>query len=172
MLLPASDLGLITSHLSAHDGTMMKIKLYAKQTDNSKLQKLLNTQLGTMRSHVRIMMEMIDPEKSDFSSVPSLEELPKDQVDEGSKGSVNMDKHIALELKTMTESMAKDNFFSALKMKDTNVKKAHVDMALQQVDMLKDITEFLKEKEADSTPLGTSDEQKKVLNHFSHIMEE
>lgn len=34
------------------------------------------------------------------------------------------------------------------------------------------VTEFLKEIEADVTPMGTPDEQKKVMNHFSYMMEE
>ncbi|WP_286182740.1 hypothetical protein [Bacillus sp. ISL-55] len=31
MLLPASDLGLISTHLPAHDGMIMKVKLMARE---------------------------------------------------------------------------------------------------------------------------------------------
>lgn len=172
MLLPASDLGLITSHLPAHDGMLMKVKLLAKEAKDEKLINLLNLKAGIIRSHVRIMMDMLDPDKSGFEKIPDFDELPQNQFETTTRGSKKMDRHIAMEIKTSAEAMAKDNFVSALKMKDLKVKEAHIEMALQQVTLLEMITEFLKENEADVTPLGTVDEQKKVVNHFSHIMEE
>lgn len=172
MLLPASDLGLITTHLPAHDGMIMKVKLMAREAKDEKLIELLNIKVGILRSHVRIMMDMLDPQKNDFEKLPDFNELPQGQLETASRGSQQMDKHIAMEIKASTEAMAKDNFVSALKMKDPQVKQIHIEMALQQVKLLNMVTEFLKEIEADVTPMGTPDEQKKVLNHFSHIMEE
>lgn len=172
MLLPASDLGLIATHLPAHDGMIMKVKLLAKETKDEKLLELLNKKVGILRSHVRIMMDMIDPDKSEFKKLPDLNELPQGQLETASRGSQQMDKHIAMEIKASTEAMAKDNFVSALKMKDLQVKQTHIEMALQQVTMLKMVTELLKENGADVTPLVAPDEQKKVANHFSHMMEE
>lgn len=172
MLLPAPDLGLIASHLPAHDGMIMKVKLLANEAKDEKLLDLLNKKAGIMRSHVRIMMDMLDPDKSEFEKIPDFDELPQNQFETTTRGSKKMDRHIAMEIKASTEAMAKDNFVSALKMKDPKVKEAHIEMALQQVELLDMITEFLKENEADVTPLGTADEQKKVMNHFSHMMEE
>ena len=172
MLLPASDLGLITTHLPAHDGMIMKVKLMAKEAKDEKLLELLNKKVGLMRSHVRIMMDMLDPDQSDYEKLPDFDEVPQDQLETTTRGTEKMDRHIAMEIKASTEAMAKDNFVSALKMKDPKVKQTHVDMALQQVELLNMITEYLKENKADITPLGTAEEQKKVVNHFSHMMEE
>ncbi|GAM11956.1 hypothetical protein [Mesobacillus selenatarsenatis] len=172
MLLPASDLGLITSHLPAHDGMIMKVKLFAKEAKDEKLLELLNRKVGIMRCHVRIMMDMLDSDKSEFEKLPDFDELPQSQLETTTRGTQKMDKHIAMEIKASTEAMAKDNFVSALKMKDPKVKQIHIEMALQQVQLLKMVTEYLQENEADVTPLGTAEEQKKVVNHFSHMMEE
>lgn len=74
MFLSASDLGLIASHLSAHDGMIMKVKLIAREAKNEKLIKLLNTKVGILRSHMRIMMDMLDPQKSDFEKLSDFNE--------------------------------------------------------------------------------------------------
>ncbi|MFT9597461.1 hypothetical protein [Mesobacillus sp.] len=113
MLLPASDLGLITTHLPAHDGMIMKVKLLAKEAKDEKLIELLNKKVGIMRSHVRIMMDMLDPDKSDFEEMPGFDEIPQDQLETTTRGTQKMDRHIAMEIKASTEAMAKDNFVSA-----------------------------------------------------------
>lgn len=70
-----------------------------------------------------------------------------------------MEIHSALQAKATTQSIGMDNFISALKIKNPKVKTAHVEMALQQIQLLKEVTTFLKEKEAEVTPFSNPDEQ-------------
>jgi hypothetical protein len=173
MLLPASDIGLITSHLSAHDGLIMKLKMEEQMVESRQLKYILNKKLDLLRNHVRLMLEMVDPNINDFPNVPSLADLPTGDQPVGLAGnSSQMDKHIALETKTAAESMAMDNFISALKMKDPKVKHAHVQFALQDIDILKQVTEILKEMGGETIPLGTAEEQLKVIRHFEHTLNE
>lgn len=74
--------------------------------------------------------------------------------------------HLALEVKTTTQSMAINNFISALKMKNPDVEMAHVEMALQQFQLLMGVTEFIEENGAGVTPFSNAEEQHKVLEHF------
>lgn len=174
MLLPATDAGLLTSHLESHDGLIKNVKMHLKEVKNPVLHQILSLKLKTMRSHVTIMMEMIDPEKNDFSAVPPLEELENDLKKEKKefKTENEMEIHMALETKTSTESMAMDNFISALKMQNPQVKNAHVEMALQQMQILKSITKFLEENDAKITPFSSVEDQQKVLEHFKHMAKE
>jgi hypothetical protein len=89
---------------------------------------------------MRIMMDMLDPDKSEFEKLPDFNELLQVQLETLARGSQQMDKHFA--------------------------------MALQQMKLLNMVTEFLKENGADVTSQGTPDEQRKVMNHFSHMLEE
>ncbi len=173
MLLPATDMGLIATHLSAHDGLIAKIKMHEKKVENKELKYILNKKLDVLRSHVRLMMDMLDPSKSDFAEVPSFDELPSGNQSIGKFQNGNqLDKHIAVETKKAAESMALDNLIFALKMKDPKVKHAHVQFALQEIEIVKDVTEILKEMGAEITPLGTEEEQQKILKHFEHILKE
>ncbi|MDT0163561.1 hypothetical protein [Bacillus sp. AG4(2022)] len=173
MLVPATDMGLIATHLSAHDGLIAKIKMHEKKVESEELKYVLNKKLDLLRSHVRLMMEMLDPAKSDFQEVPSLDELPSGNQPVGKvQNASQLDKHIALETKKAAESMALDNFISALKMQDPKVKHAHVQFALQEIEIIKDVTEILKEVGAEITPLGTEEEQQKIMRHFEHILNE
>ncbi|MBT2690863.1 hypothetical protein J7I93_22245 [Bacillus sp. ISL-47] len=174
MLLPASDMGIITTHLSSHDGMIFKFKSHLKQVKNKQLRKILILQLGVLRSHTRIMLEMMNPDKSEFPELPALDHLPKEEDIQEIENENNpmSEVHIALEGKASGESMAQNNFFSALKMKDPKVKQIHVEMALQQVKIVEEITKFLKEQNADIIPLSNAEEQNKVIKHFQHIMGE
>lgn len=174
MLLPATDLGLINSHLSSHDGIIQKTKMQLKEVENPVLKQLLNTKLEALHNHVAVMLEVIDPEKEDFSEVPSVDKLSGDsdmkkkEVKTGRK----LEIHLALEAKTTAEQMAVDNMFSAVKMKEPKVKQAHLDMALQQTELLKGITKFLEENDAQVAPVSSVEEQNKVLEHYKHMKNE
>lgn len=174
MLLPAADIGIITSHLASHDGMIFKFKTHLKQVKNEQLSKILIKQLGVLRSHTRIMLEMMNPDKSEFPDLPTLKNLPKEEAIQGIENESNpmTEKHIALEAKASGESMAQNNFVSALKMKDPKVKQIHIEMALQQVQLVEEITQFLKELNAELVPLGTAEEQNKVIKHFQHVKKE
>lgn len=174
MLLPATDTGLITSHLESHDGLIEKVKMHLKEVENPILHHLLSLKLETMKSHVEVMLEMINPDKNDFSEVPPLDELSSNE-NHGKKEvkkANEMEIHLALEAKTTTQSMAMNNFISAIKMQNPKVKMTHVEMALQQMHLLMEVTKFLKENEAEVTPYSNPDEQQKVLEHFKHLMNE
>ncbi|UQX57149.1 hypothetical protein M5V91_28825 (plasmid) [Cytobacillus pseudoceanisediminis] len=120
------------------------------------------------------MLEIMDPDKSEFPELPKLDHLPKVETIQEieNESNPNAEKHIALEGKASAESMAQNNFVSALKMKDPKVKQIHIEMALQQVKIIEEITEFLKGQNAEIVPLGTAVEQNKVIKYFQHIIKE
>ncbi|AQQ54613.1 hypothetical protein [Planococcus lenghuensis] len=174
MLLPAADLGLISSHLSSHDGIIRKTKMQLKKVENPVLKQLFDAQLEALRNHVAVMLEMIDPDKEDFAEVPSVDKLSGDSKAKKKDAETGrkLEIHLALEAKATAQQMAVDNMFSAMKMKEPKVKQAHLDMAHQQVELAKGITAFLKENNAEVTPVSSAEEQKKVLDHFKHMKKE
>jgi len=59
-----------------------------------------------------------------------------------------------------------------LEMINPEVEATHVEMALQQMQLLKEVSKFLKENEAEVTPFNIPDEQQKVLEHYKHMWNE
>ncbi|AQQ55301.1 hypothetical protein [Planococcus lenghuensis] len=172
MLLPATDLGLINSHLSSHDGLIKKVEKQLEQVEHPVLTELLKGKLELLHNHVKVMMEIIDPNKTDYTEVPPVKVLNESLKEKDLKTKSDLEIHLALEVKTSTQSMSIDNFFSALKMKTPKVKQTHIEMALQQVKLTNSLIEFLKENKAEVMPFSSQEEQQKVLDHFAHMRNE
>lgn len=59
--LPATDLGLMAEHLTAHKGIINKLEVYHEKVTNSKLKEIIALQTDMMRVHVKVMLALINP---------------------------------------------------------------------------------------------------------------
>ncbi|UOQ94377.1 spore coat protein [Halobacillus shinanisalinarum] len=81
-------------------------------------------------------------------------------------------KWIALESHAASKSMAETNFTSALMMRDTNVRYAHIEMALQQITLQEGFAEVIKQRGWSFSPhVGVAD-QINTYQHFQTLFHE
>ena len=170
--LPAIDLGLMTEHLSAHEGVINKLKTYQTIITNNELRKIIKLQENVMQTHVWIMLALINPEYTGYVEVPSLSNY---QIKQNSKsGRIDNskdDKWVALEVHSTAKNMSNNNYNSALMMQNQNVKKAHIEMALQQQQIQKMYSDFIEKKGWKSVPRISIQQQLNTYFHFQHLLE-
>ncbi|MBM7604280.1 hypothetical protein JOC75_002253 [Metabacillus crassostreae] len=167
--LPASDLGLMAEHLAAHEGIINKLKRDYLVIQNPALKQVLYTSITIMRDHVRVMLALIDPQQH---SPVHLAQIPINQEKFVYHNLSEQEKHIALEARSTSMSMASNNFTSALRMKDANTKYVHFKMADQQVKLQGLYNNIVQKTNSDYTPKATEKEQLKTLQHYLHILNE
>ncbi|UOR11690.1 hypothetical protein [Halobacillus amylolyticus] len=173
MTLPATDLGLMAEHLAAHKGMINKLKRYYSTVSITALKKIISLQVNTMSAHVRVMLTLINPNHGGYVEVPPLHYMknsPSADAFDQNLGSDN--KWIALEAHAAAKSMATTNFTSALLMKDTNVKYAHIEMALQQVTLQEMYAEVIKGREWSFVPHVSVDDQINTYQHYQNLFYE
>ncbi|WP_226670127.1 hypothetical protein [Metabacillus litoralis] len=169
MRLPASDLGLMAEHLAAHEGIINKFKRDYLVIQNPTLKQLLYTSITIMRDHVRVMLALIDPQNN---GTVHLANIPIQQEEFVYHNMSEKEKHVALEARATSKAMASDNFTSALRMKNTNAKHVHVEMAKQQVKLQGLYNEMIQQINGDYTPKATEKEQIKTFQKYFHILKE
>src|SRR5699024_8678531 len=76
------------------------------------------------------------------------------------------DKWIALEAHAGAKLMSNENYTSALLMKDRNVRNAHVEMAMQQLEIQKRYSDFINRMGWSFVPHADAQEQVKTYQHF------
>ncbi|WP_053220128.1 hypothetical protein [Virgibacillus senegalensis] len=165
--LPAADLGIMAEHLSAHKGIIHKLNVYQRMVQSPQLKKIIRQQANAMQGHVHIMLAFIDPAYHEPIEVPPLyvfEEKGYENWQNGEAG--ENDQWIALEVHSTAKQMADDNFSSALMMKDMAVRNAHVEMALQQTELLRRYDAFLEEMGWMYVPLSDIKSQQDTYRHF------
>lgn len=172
MLLPAIDAGLMETHLSVHEGKIHKLNTLYYQAQDPYLKKLLLLQLRVMKMHIPVMLHFFDPHLSEWIELPKIEELYQDISPSSypSHGNHMVDKPIAMEGKSTASTMAQDNFTSALMMKNDNVKHVHVQMALQQYELLKKYENYIKHKGWAWHLNVTKDDQLKTIQKYQHLL--
>jgi hypothetical protein len=97
------------------------------------LKQTIYEQFLIIRNHMQVMLKLMDPEHNENVSVLALNQVEPVDIPCPEPILRVGDKNILLEAHNTAKSMALDNFSSALKVKATNVKSIHVQMALQQV---------------------------------------
>ncbi|WP_163970972.1 hypothetical protein [Oceanobacillus halotolerans] len=170
-LLPAVDLGLMSNHLSAHEGVISKLKAYQRIVTNPKLRDIIRIQENVMQTHVWVMLALINPDYSNYVEVPSLSNygVHHHSIGEQNKKS-NDNKWIALEVRNTAKTMASTNYNSALMMQDLNVKNAHIEMALQQQQLQKMYDDFITNIGWEFVPHSSFQEQVNTYYHFKHLL--
>ncbi|MFD2043339.1 hypothetical protein ACFSTA_02955 [Ornithinibacillus salinisoli] len=169
--LPAIDHGLMIEHLNAHEGGIHKLKSYQGMVTNNDLRDIIHLQENIMRTHVWIMLAFIHPDYHQDIELPPLSTDSKKQYveKEGSAGT-DLNKWIALEAHNTAKNMSNTNFHSALMMKDPKVKKAHIQMALQQLEIKDKYEDFLKGMGWDFVSNISVQERIKTYLHFQHLL--
>ncbi|ASN04807.1 hypothetical protein [Virgibacillus necropolis] len=172
--LPAVDLGIMAEHLSAHKGVINKLEVYQANVTNTVLKDIIILQTNMMRAHVRIMLAFINPDDSGYIEVPDLNDYLRTNNHKGMKeqGSNVNNQWIALEAHTTAKCMSNENYFSALMMKDQNVRNAHVEMALQQLAVQEKYAAFIQEKGWTFVPHVSAHDQVNTYQYFQHMLEQ
>lgn len=165
--LPSIDLGLMAEHLSAHEGEINKLELYQRKVINTDLKSIINLQANIMRDHVRVMLALINPHQNGQVELNPINMGHYTYM--GEKQTNAQDKWIAIEAHTTAQNMSNENFFSALMMKDQHVRKIHVQMALQQLELQGKYSEFIKRNGWGFTPYASVHEQLGTLQHYQHV---
>lgn len=169
--LPSVDLGLMAEHLSTHEGMINKLKVYHINTTNPDLKSIIALQINVMMSHVRVMLSLINPDNNEYVEVPDLDmyDVSNRRV-EGTGVNKYNDKWIALEAHAGAKLMSNENYTSALLMKNRNVRNAHVEMALQQLEIQKRYSDFINRMGWSFVPHADTQEQVKTYQHFQHLL--
>ncbi|AXI30609.1 hypothetical protein CIB87_16850 [Priestia megaterium] len=169
MILKAIDLSLMSEHLMTHKGVLKKLAYYYCSVKNPILKQIIYEQFLIMRNHVYVMLELMDPEHNEDVSILALNQV--ELIDIPCPETILRlgDKNILLEAHNTAKSMALDNFSSALKMKATNVKSIHVQMALQQVQLEERYSELGKMMGLNQSPDTSSEEQTNTIKRFKRL---
>ncbi|WP_010651533.1 hypothetical protein [Oceanobacillus massiliensis] len=168
-VLPTADLGIMADHLSAHEGVLQKLRAYQKAVTNQQLRNIMRLQENIMQSHVWVMLALINPENNNYVEVPPLQDLATNYPSNPENNEKNSDnKWIALEVRNTANNMSSTNFNSALMMQNPNVIHAHIEMALQQHQIMKMYDEFIESMGWKFIPHATAQEQLNTYFHFQH----
>lgn len=169
MRIPSVDLGLMAQHLATHEGVIHQFKHDYMLVTNPALKKVLYTSIAVMRSHVRTMLALIDPNQVGPMNLPEFQEF---QLNLEATGLTEEEMKIALKARSTSKSMASNNFNSALMMKKQNVRQTHIDMALQQSKLQQMYDRIIKRNEGDFTPKATQKEQLLTIQNYYHVLNE
>lgn len=172
MTLPATDLGIMAEHLSTHKGEINKLEKYYSVASDADLKEILALQINVMQTHVKVMLMLINPYQNGYVEVPPLEAYPGNQLPRGTWGKDPLlnNKTIALEARATAKCMANENFVSALMMKNTNVRNAHIEMALQQANLQERYGHFIKKMGWAFVPHVSVEDQLNTYQHFQHLL--
>ncbi|MED3971704.1 hypothetical protein P4658_29075 [Priestia megaterium] len=169
MILKAIDLSLMSEHLMTHKGVLKKLAYYYCSVKSPLLKQTIYEQFLIMRNHVHVMLKLMDPEHNEDVSVLALNQIELVDIPCPEPILRLGDKNILLEAHTTAKSMALDNFNSALKMKASNVKSIHVQMALQQVQLEERYSELGEKMGLNQSPDTSAEEQISTIKQFEHL---
>src|SRR5699024_7351510 len=144
---------------------------YHINTTNPDLKSIIALQINVMMSHVRVMLSLINPDNNEYVEVPDLNmyDVSNQRADGTGVNNYN-DKWIALEDHTCAKIMSNENYTSDILMKDRNVRNAHVEMAMQQLEIQKRYSEFINRMGWSFVPHADAQEQVKTYQHFQHLL--
>ncbi|MDY0410233.1 hypothetical protein ACFFIS_15180 [Virgibacillus soli] len=174
-MLPSVDLGLMTDHLNSHEGVMNKLKLYTSIVKNNSLKSIITLQTNILRDHVQVMLGLINPNTYNKTELKSFHEqfqhlLHQPQITiQGNEA--YPDKWITLESNSTANNMGMVNFFSASMMQDEKVKRIHILMALQNVELQRLYKEIIKHNSWSYTPHASIAEQTDTIHHLHYLLQ-
>jgi hypothetical protein len=168
MTLPSLDLGLMSEHLTVHQGVIYKLRKYHEKITDGELKEIILLQIKIMSEHVRVMLQLINPNQNNYVEVPPLHFYTSIQFPQhtGRQRDNFKNKPIALEARMTAKSMANENFVSALMMKNPNARHAHIEMALQQTTIQEKYGELIKSRGWEYVPHVCLEEQFNTYQHF------
>ncbi|CAM3683884.1 hypothetical protein GCM10009865_43970 [Aeromicrobium ponti] len=166
MILKAIDLSLMAEHLNIHKAVIEKLKLFFCTVDDPELRQVLYEQIVIMDNHVRVMINLMDPQINENITVEALTDVKPVPIDCKSPVNQLTEQNIAIEGRHTARSMALDNFTSALAMKAENIKNIHVQMSLQQVRLQDKYSHIIKKKGWVHVPDVSREEQIEAMKAF------
>lgn len=171
--LPAVDLGLMADHLIAHEGVINKLELYQTKVTNATLKEIIVSHTSVMRDHVRVMLALINPYLNEHLELTPINEYFRNFYMRIEKEENNnfQDKWISLDGHTTAKNMSNNNYVSALMMQDPYVRNMHVNMAIQQYEMLEIYSQFITRMGWTYTPHASIQEQFNTFQHYEHILD-
>src|SRR5690625_6611282 len=124
--------------------------------------------INFMMSNVMVMLFLIKPYNNEYVEVQDLNmyDVSNKRADGTGVNKYN-DKWIALEAHAGAKLMSNENYTSALLMKNRNVRNAHVEMALQQLEIQKRYSDFINRMGWSFVPHADTQEQVRSEEHTS-----
>jgi hypothetical protein len=168
--LPSTDLGLMAEHLTAHEGEINKLQIYARNVPNNGLKKIINLQINMLKEHVRVMLALVKPNQAEYVELASLEKL-KEPFKHSLPTENEHLKWITLEAHNTARTMSNVNYASALMMKNQNVRKIHVQMALQELEIQRMYETVMKKMGWGFVPHASKDSQEKTYQYYEKTFE-
>lgn len=160
------DVGLMANHLSAHQGVISRVKVYMQNANDERLASILQIQMTTLKNHVVVMNELLDPSKNNQSvnlpPVPPIVNFYREAINRVNLGIT--DKDMLLDAHFTATALANNNFISANNMKDSRVKQLHIEMGLQQSNIAEQYHMLGKQLGWMSHPDAIVDEQLHSMN--------
>ncbi|MDC3418765.1 spore coat protein, partial [Aquibacillus salsiterrae] len=157
-MLKTVDVGLMANHLSVHNSVIKKLERYASGTQNQQLIMILEQQAGLMKNHTTVMNNLLNPNQNTQVSLPPIPEVKSHSHANYTPVGLE-DKDIAIDAHLTAMAMSNDNFTSALNMKDPQIKKIHIEMALQQSHIADQLDMLAQQNGWMSHPNATAMEQ-------------
>lgn len=162
-MLKTVDVGLMANHLSVHNAIIKKLELYASGTQNQQLIMILEQQAGLMKNHTNVMNNLLNNTQQSQVTLPPIPQVASHSHANYSPIGLE-DPDIATDAHVTATAMANENFTSAQNMKDPQVKKIHIEMALQQSHIADQIGMLATQNGWMSHPNATAMEQTSSQN--------
>ncbi|MBP3952219.1 spore coat protein [Bacillus suaedae] len=166
MILKSIDLSLMSEHLNVHKGILNKLDAYYCNVQDQTLKKLIYDQYVIMWNHVEVMLSLMDPNLNEQVTAAALNNLEQLAIPCKQVTSPIDQATIAIDLRETSKSMAQSNFNSALRMKTSNVREIHIQMALQQTMFHKQYSLYVERTINEVVPESTLQGQLAILQSF------
>lgn len=166
-MLKTVDVGLMANHLSAHKAVIRRLETYLHSVQNQQIATILEKQVNTMKNHVKVMNQLLDPNQNTVTlpPIPNGTGMVHTQTFK-----LEMSDHdIATDAHFTASSMAKENFNSAENMKNKQVKKIHSEMALQQSTIAGMYENLMSQMGWMNQPNASISEQTSVITPINQI---
>ena len=133
-MLKTIDVGLMANHIPTHKGIIKRLEIYANNSLEPQLTAILNKQITIMENHVKVMNQLLN-QTPNVVLPPIPQNIPINSNRSMNSNTGMEDRAIALDSHFTATAMANENFLSATNMKNPQVKRLHVEMALQQLEI-------------------------------------
>ena len=164
-MLKTIDVGLMANHLPTHKGIISRLELYINHATEQQLVTIFQKQVGLMKNHVKVMNQLLNPSQNNNIVLPPIPQNVPLYSNQSEKVDIGIDdRNMALDAHFTATAMANDNFVSATNMKNPQVKKIHVEMALQQSDIASQLEMLSKQLGWLSHPNATDVEQNEAIS--------
>ncbi|MFD1738099.1 hypothetical protein ACFSCX_16340 [Bacillus salitolerans] len=171
MILPAMDVLLMKDHLKTHEGMLYKLRIYFHHAHHPLLKEIIQRQYTIMNDHVRVMLELLDPNRTTPVRLAAIDLDIVPKGDSNLNGTTEkQDKPLSFEGRATAKFMANHNFMSSLLMKNPHVKEIHEKMAIQQAKIAESYTHLIQHLWREKPTMSTAEVQLEIINDFKDLL--